>query len=53
MGTYKLDYKEVKEKLDDFLWGMEGDWENKDIVKAFNSIARKEGWKERLKLITK
>jgi len=50
MGIYKLDYKEVKEKVNDFLWTMEGDWDIKDIVKAFNSIAKKEGWKERLEI---
>jgi len=50
MGTYKLSYKEVKENLNEWLWSLEGDWDIKDIVKAFNSIAKKEGWKERLKL---
>jgi len=51
MGTYKLSYKEIKESFDEWLWSLEGDFDVKDIVKAFNSIARKESWKERIKII--
>ena len=50
MGTYKLSYKEVKESFNEFLWNLEGDWDIKDIIKAYNSIAIKESWKERLTL---
>lgn len=50
MGNYKLNYEEIKESLDEWLWSLEGDWDTKDIVKAFNNIAKKEGWKERLKI---
>jgi len=50
MGTYKLGYDEVKESLNEWLWSLEGDWDVKDIVKAFNSIARKEDWEEGLQI---
>jgi len=50
MGIYKLNYKEIKESFNEWLWSLEGDWDVKDIIKAFNSIAIKEGWKERMRL---
>ncbi len=49
MGTYNLNYDEIKTSLMEWLYSLEGDWDIKDIVKAYNNIAKKEGWKERLK----
>lgn len=48
MGVYKLNVEEIQEKLEDFLHSLEGDYDIEDFVKAYNNIAKKEKWKERL-----
>jgi len=49
MGIYKLDVEELEEALDEFLHSLQGDYDIEDFVEAYNNIAKKEKWKERLK----
>lgn len=53
MGTYFLCLDEVHVSMRDWLESLEGDFDPEDICKAYNKIAKKEGWKERITLIPK
>ena len=48
MGIYKLSIEEIQDELEDFFDRLEGDFDIKDICKAFNNIAKKEYWIERI-----
>lgn len=48
MGIYKLEVGEIEDSMEEWLHSLEGDFDVKDIAKAFNNIAFREGWKERL-----
>ncbi|KKL90076.1 hypothetical protein LCGC14_1908290 [marine sediment metagenome] len=53
MGIYKLNFDEVYESMKEWLESLEGDFDVIDIANAFNKVAKKEKWNERLKVMLK
>jgi len=49
MGTYGLSADEIVENLNEWLLSLEGDLDSNELAIAFNTIAKKESWEDRLK----
>ena len=53
MGIYKLSLDEVHESMKNWLESLGGDFDAEDICKAFNKVAKREKWDERITLLPK
>ena len=50
MGTYVVPAKELIEPFDKFLQEQEGDVGARAIAEAWNKLAKKHGWNDKLKV---
>jgi len=48
MGTYQLNTEEIVDDFRKFLQSLEGEFDAKDIMEAYNKIAKEEGWVDRI-----
>ncbi|GAG20454.1 unnamed protein product [marine sediment metagenome] len=53
MGVYGVKVEELVSPLEDFLGNMEGDVSAETMAKAWNKLAKKYKWKDKLKGIKK
>lgn len=51
MGTYKIPSDEIEEKLEDFIRSFDGEIHADELAKAWNSVAKRFKWKDKLKSI--